>query len=93
MSETLMKTDNRVEYFNDEGKLDRVDGPAVEWVNGREEWYRNGRLHRVDGPAIVWGTLGRKEWYLNGVRHREDGPAVERANGQVEFWVDGTRVG
>ncbi len=45
--------------------IHRVDGPAIIWGDGREDWYLNGELHRVDGPAIIWGN-GDKEWYLTG---------------------------
>ena len=46
------------------GKLHRVDGPAVEWANGTKEWYRNDKRHRVDGPAFEYAD-GLKQWYLN----------------------------
>jgi len=55
-------------YFN--GKLHRVDGPAVEYVHGHKEWWLNGKLHRVDGPAVELDD-GTKEWYLNGEKLTE----------------------
>lgn len=33
------------------GKLHRIDGPAMEWSDGDNFWYLNGQLHRTDGPA------------------------------------------
>lgn len=56
-----------------DGKLHRIDGPAVQHANGDKEWHQNGLLHRVDGPAI--DRLNVKEWYCNGKLHKEDGPA------------------
>lgn len=37
-------------FYN--GFLHRVNGPAVEFINGTKEWWVNGKLHREDGPAI-----------------------------------------
>jgi len=47
------------------GKVHRVDGPAVECAGGEKVWYLNGQRHRVDGPANE-GADGSKQWYLNG---------------------------
>ena len=52
-------------YFNSEGQLHRVHGPAVEFLSGDRWWYQNGKLHRTDGPAVV-GSYGHIEWYING---------------------------
>jgi hypothetical protein len=49
-------------YLN--GKLHRIDGPAVD-VWGYKSYYINGIRHREDGPAIEF-TDGTKEWWLNG---------------------------
>lgn len=43
----------------------RMDGPAVEFINGTKEWYVYGELHRIDGPAVEWAS-GDKYWYING---------------------------
>jgi hypothetical protein len=34
--------------------LHREDGPAVEWADGRREWWLHGERHREDGPALEW---------------------------------------
>ena len=47
------------------GKLNREDGPAVEWANGDKWWYLNDELHREDGPAVEYAN-GTKKWFLNG---------------------------
>src|ERR1035437_159063 len=67
-------------YYYSDGTynfLNRSDGPAVEYANGSELWYKDGFLHREDGPAIS-SVDGSKEWFLNGRRHREGGPALIR---------------
>jgi hypothetical protein len=50
-------------YLN--GKLHRVDGPAVEWSDGTKEWHLNGKLHREDGPAVEYAN-GEREWFVDG---------------------------
>ena len=51
-------------YLN--GKLHRVDGPAVEFADGSKIWYLNGKSHRTDGPAAEYAD-GSKFWYLNDI--------------------------
>jgi len=56
------------EYFKDKAMTvhHRLDGPAVEGVNGRKEWIANGARHRLDGPAVE-DADGHKVWLVNGV--------------------------
>lgn len=65
----------------------RLDGPAIESVDGSFKWFRNGELHREDGPAEVFSN-GRKIWYRNDRRHREDGPAYEDGD-TLKWYIDG----
>jgi hypothetical protein len=60
-----------------EGKLHRVDGPAMEWANGGREWRVEGELHRVDGPAYERADGGYREWYLNGKFIKSEGEFVK----------------
>jgi hypothetical protein len=55
-------------YFKDKKKTiqHRIDGPAVEYVDGDKVWYVDGKRHRIDGPAFELNS-GSKEWYINGV--------------------------
>jgi hypothetical protein len=62
----------------------KVDGPAVEYADGSNEWYINGKRHREGGPAVEYAD-GFKEWYKHGKLHREDGPAVIFSNG-TKVW-------
>ena len=41
-------------YWYQNDKLHRLDGPAVEHINGFKQWLQNGKFHRLDGPAIEW---------------------------------------
>ena len=73
-------------YYNTNGQLHRVEGPAVEWAGGRR-WYQHGQLHRTDGPAIEFND-GAKYWWQNGLLHRTDGPAVINA-GVKRWYING----
>jgi hypothetical protein len=68
----------------------RLDGPALEWVDWKNEWFIDGKRHRLNGPAIEWHD-GGKEWYADGKLHRLNGPAFEHTNGSREWYVDGKR--
>ena len=73
-----------------DGRLHREDGPAIERLDGSEEWYQHDQRHREDGPAIV--LPGRIEaWWLRGLRHRKDGPAMIHGE-YKEYWIDGIQV-
>jgi hypothetical protein len=61
---------NGIEYYNEQGKRHRTDGPAVEYNNGTKYWYINGKFHREDGPAIEWHD-GSKTWWINGIEYSE----------------------
>ena len=77
-------------WKNDKGKLHRIDGPAIEDINGSKFWYINGKRHRLNEPACEYAD-GTKYWYLNGQRHRVDGPAIEWADGIKEWYLNGQR--
>ena len=62
--ECYVDSDGTVRYYNTQGKIHRVHGPAVEYSDGFRAWYQNGRLHRLDGPAVE--TNGGRAWYING---------------------------
>lgn len=51
-------------WYNKNNQLHRLDGPAVEYADGSNEWYVNGRKHRLDGPAIDYSD-GTKAWYYH----------------------------
>ena len=74
--------------YDDSKDLHRIDGPAIEYINGTKSWYMDGKLHRVGGPAIERST-GTKSWYMDGNLHRIDGPAMDRADGAKHWCIDG----
>jgi hypothetical protein len=57
-------------YWYQDGNLNRLDGPAVEYANGDKFWYQNGQLHRLDGPAVEFNN-GKKEWWIEGIQYTE----------------------
>lgn len=79
--------DGTIAHYVD-GKLHRVDGPAIKHANGTTNWLFNGKLHREGGPAIECPN-GDKEWWFHGKRHRRSGPAIEHANGVKGWWFNG----
>ena len=81
------------ENRNSYGKLHSVNNlPAVIYINGYQEWWRNGKRHRNGGlPAVVYAN-GDQEWWHNGEWHRDnDLPAIVYANGDQEWWFNGER--
>jgi len=78
------------EWRRADGKLHRLDGPAIEWKNGTKEWWVNGKLHRIGAPALEWDD-GTRQWWFNGKLHRLDGPAYEGASGTKEWHMNGKR--
>ena len=70
--------------YYQKGKYHRIDGPAIEWLDGTKEWLVNGKYHRMDGPAVERSD-GTKEWYIDGHFHHMDGPASERSDGKYSY--------
>lgn len=54
----------RTEYRLD-GKLHRLNGPAVISAQGDEHWYENGVRHRIGGPAVTTRN-GAEQWWVYG---------------------------
>ena len=56
----------KVWYLN--GKVHRLDGPAIEWDDGDVDYVVNGKRHRLDGPAVIrygYNERDRLNWYVN----------------------------
>ena len=68
---TVKVDDNGDKEWFLNGKLHRVDGPAVEYADGSKRWYIDGKRHRIDGPAIEYAN-GTKCWYLDGNKLTEE---------------------
>jgi len=79
--------------------LHRLDGPAVEYVDGSKAWYVNGKCHRTDGPAYE-DTAGTKEWWVDGEYLTEEqfnvllAPTLELTLEEIaaKFGVDVSKV-
>ena len=86
------KFNDRVEYYNSNGKRHRLNGPAIEYSNGDQLWFKNGLQHRIDGPAVKLEDM--EVWYREGKRHRENGPAyiVYLDGEEIEkmYYLDGS---
>jgi len=39
-------------YKNSKGYYHRLDGPAIEWLNGDKAWYKEGKGHMVQQMNI-----------------------------------------
>jgi hypothetical protein len=79
--------DGSKEWYK-EGKLHRLDGPAIESSSGEKHWYKEGNLHKIDGPAVEYPN-GRKEWFKEGKYHCLDGPAIEFLDGTKYWYIEG----
>jgi hypothetical protein len=86
--EGKVRSSNCTAYYHN-GLYHREDGPALEYDEGRKEWWINGQRHRVDGPAIEYSN-GNTEWFCLNKRHRTDGPAVVMSD-RKEWYVNGKR--
>jgi len=58
------------EYRNEDGRLHRLDGPAIEWADGSKEYWVNGKRHRLDGPAME--CKGSKEYWVDGKEYTKE---------------------
>ena len=67
---TVKVYEDRTEWYNEDGKFHRENGPTIEYANGDKYWHLNGLPHREDGPAIEY-VNGSKYWYLNGKEYSE----------------------
>lgn len=57
-------------YHDRDGKLHRVDGPAIFFVSGGHQYRINDLIHREDGPAVQYDN-GTHGWFLNGKHYTE----------------------
>ena len=65
-------------------KYHRLNGPAVKYADGDEEYLVDNDYHRDDGPAINYKFV--QEWFYHGKQHRLDGPAIVYDNGD-RYWL------
>jgi hypothetical protein len=76
MSNPIIDSEGTKRWGNSNKELHRLDGPAIEALDGYKAWYINGKRHRLDGPAIE-ALDGYKAWWVDGVKvDEEDYPAA-----------------
>jgi hypothetical protein len=77
-------------WYSVDGKLHRLDGPAIKCPTGTAVYYKHGQFHREDGngPSFTYRGIDNW-WHKNGKLHRVDGPAVMLSNGHCEWWYCG----
>ena len=83
--EVRVYSDGSKEWYQN-GKLHRLDGPAIEYSDGYTYWYQNGKRHRLDGPAYERAD-GYKEWWVDGTKYSEKdfNQFIEKENKIKEF--------
>ena len=89
--ECCVDCNGTIRYYNTQGQLHRVHGPAVDMPACYQAWFQNGQRHRIDAPAIEYSD-GFRAWFQNGQRHRLDGPAIEYSDGSCGWYIDGTAL-
>ena len=65
-----------LKFWYVDGKIHRIDGPAVEHSDGSKYWFIDNKLHRLDDPAVEL-VDGSKYWYIYGINLTEE---------EFDFW-------
>lgn len=66
MKEYIVKTySDRIEYYNHNNLLHRLDGPAIIWKDGTQKWYYLGEVHSIAGPAVIKNDGTVEYWIRN----------------------------
>ena len=60
-----------------DGLLHNIGQAAVEYPNGKREYWQHGRLHRKEGPAITYRDGSENQYYLNGVQVTKEEHALQ----------------
>ncbi len=50
-------------WYNKEGQLHRLNGPAVENSDGYKTYWMNGKCHNLEGPAVIYSS-GEVEYHI-----------------------------
>ena len=70
-STLMLHNDNGSKFFlNKNGNYHRLDGPAIEWYYGANEFFKNGIRHRIDGPAYEYED--EKQFWFEGKQYNEN---------------------
>src|SRR5699024_932402 len=85
---TRIGPDGTMTWLNSDGKLHRVNGPAIIGGDGSQQWLQDGRPHRIGGPANI-SANGVESWSRKGELHRTDGPAIIGQDGAERWYLYG----
>ena len=77
---------NWSEFWFQNNKLHRLDGPALILTTGPEVWFKDGKQHREDGPAVI--VHDSKAWWKDGKLHRTDGPAITGGIRKSQWYLE-----
>lgn len=70
-SSLILVTDNGSKMYLDKGgRYHRLDGPAIEWHYGSNEWFKNGIRHRIGGAA--YEGKDEKQYWFEGKQYTEN---------------------
>jgi len=61
--------------YKKNGEYHREDGPAVENIEGKVEYWIEGKRHRINGPSAIW-PCGKIMYTQHGKLHNKNGPAL-----------------
>ena len=57
--------------WHTDGKVHRLDGPAIEYPDGSKFYFQDNKLNRTNGPALEYHD-GHVGWHLNGIEYTFD---------------------
>ena len=57
-------------YRNNKHEFHRLDGPAVIYSSGVQEWWQNNALHNFHGPSII--DKNRLQYWIAGERYSKN---------------------
>lgn len=81
--------DGSLRWFR-QGKLHRLEGPAIITPKGRHYWYQDGNPYREDDLPTITVPPSAKYWTnKKGEHHRLTGPAIIDNDGTEEYCLDG----
>ncbi len=63
MVRKTIDTAGTIRYINEQNQYHRIDGPAIEYIDGTKFYIINDLYHKVDGPAMEYPD-GSKNYYL-----------------------------
>ena len=90
MSKQKVYKDGTIEWVISGGQRHRINGHAVEWLDGTKGWYIVRSVHRLNDPAVIFNG-SEANWYLNSKPHRINGPFSERIGREERWYIGGKR--